>query len=232
MLDRRMIADLLVRTPLCSALSDAERLEVARHMRETSFAAGQLIFSRGDASRDVFLVVEGKVRLSVVNLDGRELAFSMCGPGAVFGEIAALDSGPRTASATAITPGRGATLSHYELNRLLLAMPAMAQSLIKLLCARLREADQQLEGVALHRIEVRLARFLIGLAQQRDPDLAGRVATIDIGMSQSELALLLGATRPKVNAALAALEDCGAIHRRDNRIDCIIEELQTIAEIE
>ena len=53
--------------------------------------------------------------------------------------------------------------------------------------------------------------------------------TIDLPMSQSELALLIGASRPKVNTALSVLEDSGALERSGSRITCDIEELQAIA---
>jgi CRP-like cAMP-binding protein len=168
----------------------------------------------------------------VVTVEGRELAFHMAGPGSVFGEIAALDGGTRTAFATATTTVKAATLSHTDFNRLVNATPPLADAVIRLLCTRLRDADQQLEGVALHRIEVRLARYLVGLIQQRDPELKAKRATLEIGMSQGELALLLGATRPKVNAALASLEDTGAIKRIDQKIDCDVEELSSLAEVE
>jgi len=231
-LHKPVIADHLARTALFGGLDDRERAEVAKAMREVSFAAGQLIFSRGDPGRDVYLVLDGKVRLSVVTVEGRELAFSMASPGSIFGEIAALDGGTRTAFATATTPVRAATLSHLEFKRFTVTMPALGEAIILLLCTRLRDADQQLEGVALHRIEVRLARYLVGLIQQRDPDFKSERASLEIGMSQSELALLLGATRPKVNAALAALEDTGAITRADQKISCNVTELRAIAEVE
>ena len=232
MLDRQVIADHLARTPLFKGLDTAQRGEVARLMREANFTSGQVIFSRGDPGREVFLVPDGKVRLSVVTAEGRELAFSMAGPGGVFGEIAALDGGTRTAFATATTQVKAASLSHVDFNRLVASTPPLADAVIRLLCSRLRDADQQLEGVALHRIEVRLARYLVGLLQQRDPQLKQERATLEIGMSQGELALLLGATRPKVNAALAALEETGAITRNDQKIECDVEELRAIAEVE
>lgn len=232
MLDRQAIAEHLAKTTLFQGLDAAQRAEVARVMREAAFTAGQVIFSRGDPGREVYLVLDGRVRLSVVTVEGRELAFHMAGPGSVFGEIAALDGGTRTAFATASTAVRAATLSHVEFNRLVAATPPLADAVIRLLCTRLRDADQQLEGVALHRIEVRLARYLVGLLQQRDPELKAQRATLEIGMSQGELALLLGATRPKVNAALAALEETGAIKRIDQKVECDVEELRLLAEVE
>ena len=84
----------------------ADRKAVAREMRPEAYDAGQVMYSRGDPGRDVYLVTAGRVRLSVLTVEGRELSFSHAEAGAVFGEIAALDGGARTADATAVTrPG-------------------------------------------------------------------------------------------------------------------------------
>ena len=96
----------------------------------------------------------------------------------------------------------------------------------------LDEADFQLEGVALHRIEVRLARFLLGLVRQHERAGAAARQTVDLGMTQGELALLLGASRPKVCAALAMLEDMGAIRRRDAKVEYDLAQLRQIAELD
>ena len=226
------IAEMLGATKLFGKLDEASRLEIAKQMREACFSSGQSIFSRGDTGKDIYLVLDGRVRLSVLSSEGRELSFTHASRDDVFGEIAALDGGPRTADATAVTAVKTMTLSHTAVTRLLETSPEFAQAAISFLCNRIRETDLQLEGVALHRIEVRLARFLLGMLRQRHgPDVSGRV-TIDLGMSQGELALLLGASRPKVNAALMLLEDMEAIRRRDTVVECNVEELKNMAELD
>ena len=226
------VAALLENTTLFGGLAEAERLSVARHMREASYQAGQAIFARGDVGRDIYLVLTGRVRLSVLSAEGRELSFSYAGPGDVFGEIAALDGGGRTADATAVTAVRAMTLAHTALQQLIATTPALARAAIVFLCRRLRDADFQLEGVALHRTEVRLARFLLGLLRQREGTGAAARETSDLGMSQGELALLLGASRPKVCAALALLEDMDAIRRRGAMLECDRAQLRQIAELD
>jgi CRP/FNR family transcriptional regulator, cyclic AMP receptor protein len=231
MTTQQSVAALLERAILFGGLAEADRLHVARRMREAFYPAAQTIFARGDAGTDVYLVLEGRVRLSVLSAEGRELSFSYAGPGDLFGEIAALDGGGRTADATAVTPVRAMMLAHTTMRQLVATTPAVASAVIEFLCHRLREADLQLEGVALHRIEVRLARFLLGLVRPREGAATGR-GMIDLGMSQGELALLLGASRPKVCAALALLEDIGAIRRRDAKIDCNLAQLRQLAELD
>src|SRR5690606_31289220 len=108
-----------------------------------------------------YLVLEGRVRLSVLSAEGRELSFAHAGPGELFGEIATLDGGERTAGATAIGPVVAMTLPQKALNELIANNPKVASAAIRFLCHRLRETDQKLEAIALHRIEVRLARLML-----------------------------------------------------------------------
>lgn len=224
-----VLTEMLGRTALFGPLEADERRTIAQEMREVQYVAGQIVFGRGDPGREIYLVSEGRVRLSVLTPEGRELSFAHAEAGQIFGEIAVLDGGLRTADATAVTKVLAHTLSKAALVRLIESRPLVRQSVISFLCARVREADQQLEGIALYPIEVRLARFFLAAARQKaGADASGRVV-IELPISQSELALLIGASRPKVNAALALLEDQGAITRGARTFTCHMEELQTMA---
>src|SRR6185436_649196 len=150
--------------------------------------------------------------------DGRELSFAHAGPGSIFGEIATLDGGERTAGATAITRVTAMALPQRATMELIENNPKVAGAAIRFLCTRLRETDQRLEAIALHRIEVRLARLLLSAVKLQSRNLTGEEVPLDLGMSQGELALLIGASRPKVNIALTMLQDMGAISRTGSKL--------------
>lgn len=228
------IPGLLSQSRLFGTLSEPLRQALAKDMRPVTFTAGEAIFARGDEGKEIYLVLNGRVRLSVLSLDGRELSFSHAADGDVFGEIATLDGAARTADATAVTKVSAVSLSRAAFERHLETSPELARAAIKFLCQRIRDADMQLEGVALHRIEVRLARYILNRMEQAEGSGSGKSGpiTIDLGMSQGELSLLLGASRPKVNAALMLLEDSGAITRNGNKVTCNRAELEQIAEVE
>lgn len=228
MIAKTAIVELLGRTPLFGSLDEAERRTIADEMREVHFDPSQVIFTRGDIGREIFLVISGRVRLSVLTAEGRELSFAHAEPGAIFGEIAMLDGGPRSADATAVGKVSALSLSKPAFKRLMETEPHVADAAVRFLCSRIREADQQLEAIALYPIEGRLARFFLAAARAKAPDSEDRV-TIELPMSQSELALLIGASRPKVNTALSMLESSGALERDGSRIVCNLEELQAIA---
>lgn len=229
MIAKSAIVDLLGRTALFGSLDEAERRAIADEMREVNFDPSQVIFARGDAGREIYLVVSGRVRISVLTAEGRELSFAHAEPGAIFGEIAMLDGGPRSADATAVGKVSALSLSKPAFKRLMETQPHVADAAVRFLCSRIREADQQLEAIALYPIEGRLARFFLAAARAKAPDAKEGRVTIELPMSQSELALLIGASRPKVNTALSMLETSGALERNGSRIVCDIEELQAIA---
>ena len=229
MIAKTAIVDLLGRTQLFGSLDEADRRAVGDEMREVAFEPSQVIFARGDAGREIYLVANGRVRLSVLTAEGRELSFAHAEPGAIFGEIAMLDGGPRSADATAVGKVTALSLSKPAFKRLVDTRPVVGEAAIRFLCSRLREADQQLEAIALYPIEGRLARFFLAAARQKSPGSEEGRVTVDLPMSQSELALLIGASRPKVNTALSLLELSGALERSDGRFICDIEELQMIA---
>ena len=224
--------ELLRRTQLLEPLDDGDRRAMLQEMREVSFDAGQAIFTRGDPGREVYLVVAGRVRLSVLTAEGRELSFAHAEPGAIFGEIAMLDEGPRSADATAVVKTQALSLGRAAFMRLAQSRPHLVDAIVRFLCRRIREADQQLEAIALCPIEVRLARFFLAAARQKNPDVEEGTVAIDLGMSQGELALLIGASRPKVNTALSMLEASGAISRKGSKFDCDIEQLTLSAGVE
>ena len=231
MTTQHSIAEVLGRTRLFGMLDAGTLAAIAAAMREVRFEAGQSIFNRGDAGSAIYVVIEGRVRLSVITADGRELSFTHALTGDVFGEIAVIDRSPRSADATALTMLRMMSLSAAATERLLAERPALARAFMVFLCARLREVSDHLEDVALLPIEARLARYLLNRIPSDTPSTASGTR-IELGMSQGELALLLGASRPKVNAALMMLEDVGALERVGQKLNCDPRRLAEIARCE
>jgi CRP-like cAMP-binding protein len=221
---------LLAGTKLFGSLGDTDRQTIAKQMRPVSYDNGQMIFARGDEGSDIYLLTAGRVRLSVFSNEGRELAFLNAGPGEVFGEIAALDGGVRTADARALSAVKAMALSRASLKRLIETTPAISDAAVRFLCARLRTTNDVFEAVALHSIEVRLARFLLSAMKFRGIEPRDGKATIDLGMSQIEIALLIGASRPKVNLALQALEADAALKRDGNGLILFTDKLKLVAD--
>ncbi|MEJ1158556.1 Crp/Fnr family transcriptional regulator [Prosthecomicrobium sp. N25] len=226
---RQGTAGLLAQAEPFAGLGAEDLGRVARALKSRRYPAGTLIFSRGDPGDFALLVEEGRVRISVMSGEGRELSLRIAGPGTLVGEIALLDGGARTADASAMTDVAAQILSRAEFGRLMEASPALSRAVVAMLCRRLRDTTDQLESIALHRIEARLARLLLSLARQVDPN-AGASVRLHLDLSQSDLADIVGASRPKVNRALLAMQEAGAIQRKGADLVCRLDRLTAVAE--
>ncbi|MCA0400550.1 MAG: Crp/Fnr family transcriptional regulator [Proteobacteria bacterium] len=204
---------------LIEGLEPSRLAALLRAFRHTHFEAGQQIFARRERGDFLLVIAQGRVRLSLVSDEGRELSVRHGVRGDVLGELALLDGQTRSADAVALTPLSAYLLFRADLDALLREIPELAGRIITFLCARLRATTDQLEAIALHPIEARLARFLLVALRGRKAEPGKRVP-LELGFSQSELAQLLGASRPKVNGALALLETMGAIRRTSDRLFC------------
>lgn len=225
-------AGLLARTPLFGGLDEASRQAVASELRDASYEPGQVIFSRGDPGSDLHIVSKGRIRLSVLTSDGRELSFAHVESPSIFGELAIFNGRPRSADATAVNKVETLLFSKAAFLRLLASHPSVGEATVRFLASRLRDADEQLEAIALHPIEARLARFFLASVRQKDPSGKAEKISLALPISQSELALLVGASRPKVNAALQLLESEGAIERRGQQVICDIATLSGIGRLD
>jgi len=223
-----IVIALLPRTSLFAELAADDLMACAAAFGEMRFAKGETIFARGDRGTYLYLVENGRVRLSVSASSERKLSFRHAGPGDLFGEIAALDGGPRSADATAITEVTAHGLERNAFRALSSERPALAARVVTLLCGRLRETTTQFEVVALLPLQMRLARFLLSALAGRSAPPGKRVP-LDLGFSQGELSQFLGASRPKVNAAMSGLEKAGAIGRTLDRVFCDPVKLAEIA---
>ncbi|WP_374310083.1 Crp/Fnr family transcriptional regulator [Methylocella sp.] len=213
---------------LFGRLDPADAAALAPLLRRRAFCAGRVLFQRGDPSNEALFVARGRLRVSVSSTEGREVAFRVAGPGETIGEIGVLDGRPRSADVCALSDGEALALSAADLARLLAARPSLALGVVAFLCARLREASEQLESVALKTVEARLARLLLRLAEASGP--AGGRARLALRMTQSEVAALIGASRPKTSLAFGALVARGALRREGKALDCRLAALREIAD--
>jgi CRP-like cAMP-binding protein len=222
------VISLLSGTSLFGRLATDDLTACAAAFKEKHLGKGQMLFLRGDPGTHLYLVETGRIRLSISAVNGRTLSFQVAAEGDLFGEIAALDGKGRSADATAITEARLHCLERNAFRELWAARPALAAHVVTFLCSRLRQMTTQFEAVALEPLEVRLARFIISTPGFRSVP-SGKRVPVELGISQSELAQLLGASRPKVNAAMASLEKAGALKRTLDRLYCDPEKLADIA---
>jgi CRP/FNR family transcriptional regulator len=200
--------DVLADVPLFAALEDDAAALVAARLTTRAVTRGHVVFSEGDPGDRLFIVTDGKVKITRAAADGRENLLAVLGPGEMFGELSLFDPGSRTATATAITDCTLASLDHDDLRPLLLEQPAVAVQLLRALAQRLRRTNEAMGDLVFSDVPGRVAKALL--------DLADRFGTSEDGglrvhhdLTQEELAQLVGASRETVNKALSEFANRG-----------------------
>lgn len=189
-----------------------------------------VIFQRGDQGNYMLGVISGRIKISLITPQGRELVLRQLEAGELFGEMAMLDDQPRSADATAQVASEGFVIAKGPFMELLKLSPGAARATIRHLCSRLRGMTEQLETIALYHLNSRAARFLLTTLRHIHGNELPISATLKLSLTQSDIAGILGASRPKVNRAILALEEAGAIRRINGTIECNTDRLQWIAE--
>jgi CRP/FNR family transcriptional regulator, cyclic AMP receptor protein len=190
---------MLQRSPLFRGLAPALLERVASLATQRGYRSGELVFASGDPGDALFGVVTGRIRISTGRSDGREIFLNIMEPGDTFGEIALLDGGTRTATATAMTDSQLVSLRRAALFELLEREPKTALELLRLCGERLRWTSGLLEDAALLEAPARLAKRLLSLGELHGEQAAGGRR---IRISQEELASFLGISRQAVNQQL------------------------------
>lgn len=200
----------LTNSPLFSALDSEAAASLRATMVEITIKKGEAIFTEGDPGDRLYLVIEGKIKLSSKAGDGRESVVGLLGPGEMFGELSLFDPGPRMSSAIALTASRCAGLGHEDLRPWLTGRPEVAESLLQSLAHRLRRTNETLADLVFSDVPGRVAKAIVELSerfgQSRDDGLL-----VAHDLTQEELAQLVGASRETVNKALADFSQRGWI---------------------
>jgi CRP/FNR family cyclic AMP-dependent transcriptional regulator len=198
----------LARLPLFAALADEEATALSAVMSTRAVSRGHVVFREGDTGDRLFVVIDGKVKISRAATDGRENLLTVLGPGEMFGELSLFDPGPRTATATAVTESTLASLDHGDLRPLLIECPAVAVELLRGLAQRLRRTNDVMADLVFSDVPGRVARQLLELADKFGvADADGTLVQHDL--TQEELAQLVGASRETVNKALSDFANRG-----------------------
>ena len=200
--------DVLAGVPLFVGLDEETSALLASALTTRAVVRGHEVFQEGEKGDRLFVVLDGKVKISRAAADGRENLLAVLGPGEMFGELSLFDPGPRTATATAITESTLASLDHDDLRPLLLAQPSVAMQLLQALAQRLRRTNEAMADLVFSDVPGRVAKALLDLAERfGDESSDGLLVRHDL--TQEELAQLVGASRETVNKALSEFANRG-----------------------
>jgi len=184
-------------------------------MVERTFSSGRTIVFEGDPCQTVHFVAQGVVRTRRLSLGGREQVLAYHGPGESFDLVCAADGGPHLATADALSDTRLYLIPLDHLQRAMSEHPSVGRAILNRLASEVRRLSDMVEGLALHTVRTRLARFLLA---QAEGELPSRRWT------QEDIAAQIGTVREMVGRTLRALATEGYIRRERGRVVVIDKE--------
>ncbi|MDQ3932174.1 MAG: Crp/Fnr family transcriptional regulator [Actinomycetota bacterium] len=206
---------LLARTAVFGRL-DASALEhLAARSGTRRYAKGQLICHQGEPGDSLFVLAQGLVKIFVSSAEGQELVVAILPPPGVFGELALIDGGPRSASALALQTTSLLSIARTTFLDLLGDHPSLADALLRSLGGMVRSTLERASDFVFLDLQARVAKVLLDLAALGGAEVVAGVV-VDLGLTQSDLASMVGGSRSTVNQILRAFESRGyvAVHGR------------------
>lgn len=218
----------LTRSVLFSGVDPETISALAATATRRVWDSGAVIFQRGDSGTFMLALVSGRVRLSVSTPTGKELVLRHMGPGEVLGEFSLIDGEPRSADATAVEACSAVVLHRDQFLQVAGKYPQVGLGLARHLCRQLRSTNYQMESIALYDLRSRVARFLLVALQGQAESSHARLR---MKLNQSEIALVLGASRPKVNQVLQSMMAEGLLDRDGDVLICDVARIAEAAEV-
>ncbi|MGZ5475986.1 MAG: Crp/Fnr family transcriptional regulator [Thermoanaerobaculia bacterium] len=189
---------------LFAELDDRELASIAGVARTRHYNKDDVIFHE-DESGDVFCVIrEGKVKITMISPEGKEIILSMMGPGDFFGEMALLDDEPRSATVVALEPLEVVTIWRTDFLEIMKDNFSITRKIMAELSRRVRRMSNRIESLATMDVYGRLARFFLDLATQQGNLLDNGYVAV-IRPTHQAIANMIGTSRETVSRLIHEL---------------------------
>ncbi len=201
--------ELLKAVELFSDLDDATLDAIASQSSSEVLRRGDVLFAEHDEPKELFVTVSGRIAMVNRSIDGRESVVALMEAGDLFGEMPLFDGQNRSTDARALEPSEAIRIPYEPLRELYRAEPSQLWRVVKLLANRLRAMDGVLADSVFLDVTGRTAKRLL--------EIAGDASEFALPVTQEELAGMVGASRERVNKAIASFVKLGWLEQRDRR---------------
>jgi CRP/FNR family cyclic AMP-dependent transcriptional regulator len=196
-------------TLLFADVADEHLATIAAGATEQQLRRGDILFTEGQDPDQIYIVTSGRIAIANKSVDGRESVVALMEAGDLFGEMPLFDGLGRSAEARALEPSGVIAISYGPVRALYEREPAELWNVVKLLASRLRSMDETLADSVFLDVTGRTAKRLLELAGDNDE--------FTLPITQEELAGMVGASRERVNKAIASFVKLGWLDQSDRR---------------
>jgi CRP/FNR family transcriptional regulator len=193
------------RVQIFSNLSPEERNCIAGHARSLRKARGEFIYMPGDSADFVYILRQGRVKLSVLSESGKEIAIDIIQPGEIFGEFALVDESPRSNMAQALDDIVVWVFAKREFTQLLSTLPKLSLSYIRLVGDRRRRMEKKLSDITSKAVSARVCELLHELSTSAT-EVESMSSDYLVPLTHHDVASLIGAARQTTTTVLNDLE--------------------------
>ena len=194
--------------PLFSSVSDEDLEAIASLLIERRFPNNKTIVEEGLPGDYMYVILEGRVKVTILSGDGREKILGMLGEGEFFGEMALLDRAPRVGSCKTLSETRILALARNDFLSVLRRSPDLAMAVIQELTRRLRQVDEQASALSFQRVEERTKGILLRLAKQASAQ--GQPERYETpSLTHQQIADMIGTSRETVTRVVKGLKNEG-----------------------
>jgi CRP-like cAMP-binding protein len=191
---------------LFQGLPEAELNQIEQIVVEKKIGRGESVFYEGDEGNGFYIVIEGKVKIFKMSLQGKEQILHIFGEGEPFGEVPVFHGQPFPATAEALIATRVLFFPRREFVRIVTQSPSIALNMLAMLSMRLRRFTSQIESLSLKEVPARLASYLLYLSEEQ-----GGADSVELEISKGQLASLLGTIPETLSRIFAKMSEEGLI---------------------
>ena len=208
--DHLAYLEVLAHTDFFAEADDETLQEVAKSGVERDLVRGDILFEEGDPPDSLYVVTRGRIAIAIANpIDRRESVVALMEPGDLFGDLGMLDDRPRSAMARALEPSGVLAVPYEPVLQMFDAHPRLLWNVTRMLAQRLRAMDEALADSVFLDVTGRTAKRLLELADGSEQ--------FTLPVTQEELAGMVGASRERVNKAIASFIRLGWLEQRDRQ---------------
>ena len=201
--------DLLADVDLFGDLTPQELLHLADSSTTEDLRRGDVLFHEDEAADSLYVVIEGRIAIAKRSIDGRESVVALMEPGDLFGEMPLFERLGRSAEARALEPSQVLAVGYGPIREVYEQRPELLWGVVALLAGRLRTMDVALADSVFLDVTGRTAKRLVEMAAGADEFM--------LPVTQEELAAMVGASRERVNKAIASFVRLGWIEQSERR---------------
>ena len=209
--------EVLKTVPIFSDLSESDLKSVVNKMVSQSYKKGHVILEEDSTGDHCYFLTRGRVKITRVSSDEREVILALLGPGDFFGEMSLLSGEARSANVVTLEKPKALTLNTVDFLGTLELYPKVSINLLRELAIRLQKSDEQIASLSLSDAERRIAISILRIAEEQGTIQHGNV-TIDPLPSQQDIANMAGTTRETVSRIYKLLVEDGHVQRISKKL--------------